>query len=182
MRMRSPRLLLVPAALLTALGAALGVASATAAPAPTALQQPPQSGALTYATTDISTVSKQLTTAQLRQIYSCTLPPATQANFIPAIPRRTERIARTWIVDVLALPSPGPCVVETLNGVVIEENDLRAMSDQKMIIPVEIGVWMRQYLGPDFDMTGISRLNRLGGIDPLEPGPATRIPYWPPGS
>ncbi|MGI5501367.1 hypothetical protein [Lentzea sp. CA-135723] len=108
--------------------------------------------AMTYAVRSDSTVSKKLTTAQLKSIYNCTAP-GVGTNFKPLLPQfgsgsRDFFLKQLGLTNTANYTTQFPCVIDTdVNGEPIQEHVGTYLTDTKQILPYSIAVYASQIYG-----------------------------------
>ncbi len=108
--------------------------------------------ALTYAVRSDSTVTKKLTTAQLKSIYNCTAP-GVGTNFKPLLPQfgsgtRDFFLKQLGLTNAATFTTTFPCVKDTdVNGEGIQEHVGTYLTDTKNLLPYSIAVYNSQIYG-----------------------------------
>ena len=127
--------------------------------------------AMTYAVRSDSTVSKKLTTAQLKSIYNCTAP-GVGTNFKPLLPQFGSG-SRDFFLKALGLPNTAdfttqfPCVKDTdANGQPIQEHVGTYLTDTKHLLAYSIAVYSSQVYGQAPAAQGKAVLASLNGVAP----------------
>ena len=127
--------------------------------------------AMTYAVRGDSTVSKKLTTAQLKSIYNCTAPNVT-TNFKPLLPQfgsgsRDFFLKQLGLTNVATYTTQFPCVSDTdVNGQPIQEHVGTYLTDPKQILPYSIAVYASQVYGVAPAAQGKAVLATFNGVSP----------------
>ncbi|MCW2540156.1 MAG: hypothetical protein JWN95_1881 [Frankiales bacterium] len=130
--------------------------------------------AVAYAVRSDSGVSKKLTTANLKSIYTCALPAATQANFKPMLPKsgsgtRKFFLQSLGLTDTATYTTDNPCVSQVDgSGNPFEENTGTLLTDPKQLVPYSIAVYQSQVNGTVADVHGSAVLAQVNSIAPLE--------------
>jgi ABC-type phosphate transport system substrate-binding protein len=127
--------------------------------------------AMTYAVRSDSTVSKKLTTAQLKSIYNCTAP-GVGTNFKPLLPQfgsgsRDFFIKQLGLTNTANFTTQFPCVVDVdVNGQPIQEHVGTYLTDTKHILPYSIAVYASQIYGTAPAAQGKAVLATFNGVPP----------------
>ncbi|MEU7525175.1 substrate-binding domain-containing protein [Saccharothrix sp. NPDC042600] len=129
--------------------------------------------AMTYAVRGDSTLSKKLTTAQLKSIYNCTAP-GSGTNFKPLLPQFGSG-SRDFFLKQLGLSNTAnfttqfPCVSDVdVNGEPIQEHVGTYLTDTKHILPYSIAVYLSQVYGTAPAAQGKAVLATFNGIAPSQ--------------
>ncbi|MGH3886487.1 MAG: substrate-binding domain-containing protein [Pseudonocardiaceae bacterium] len=142
--------------------------------------------ALVYATRSDSTISRNLTRDQLRQIYDCALPPAAQANFRPLLPQfgsgtRTFFLQSLGFAESATFTTDNPCVSDrdpTNPSVGLLENTGTLLTDPRHLAPYSIAQYQSQISGAIPDVTGATVLRNVNSIAPtVKNPPAPNVTY-----
>ncbi|WP_245950588.1 substrate-binding domain-containing protein [Saccharothrix carnea] len=127
--------------------------------------------AMTYAVRSDSTVSKKLTTAQLKSIYNCTAP-GVGTNFKPLLPQfgsgsRDFFLKQLGLTNTANYTTQFPCVVDVdVNGQPIQEHVGTYLTDTKHILPYSIAVYVSQIYGNAPAAQGKAVLATFNGVPP----------------
>ena len=127
--------------------------------------------AMTYAVRSDSTVSKKLTTAQLKSIYNCTAP-GVGTNFKPLLPQfgsgsRDFFLKQLGLTNTANYTTQFPCVVDVdVNGQPIQEHVGTYLTDTKHILPYSIAVYASQIYGTAPAAQGKAVLATFNGVSP----------------
>lgn len=127
--------------------------------------------AMTYAVRSDSTVSKKLTTAQLKSIYNCTAP-GVGTNFKPLLPQfgsgsRDFFLKQLGLTNTANYTTQFPCVVDVdANGQPIQEHVGTYLTDTKHILPYSIAVYVSQIYGTAPAAQGKAVLATFNGVPP----------------
>lgn len=136
--------------------------------------------ALVYATRSDSTISRNLTRDQLRQIYDCALPPAAQANFRPLLPQfgsgtRTFFLQSLGFAESANFTTENPCVSDrdpTNPSLGLLENTGTLLTDPRHVAPYSIAQYQAQITGTIPDVTGAAVLRNVNSVAPIGKNPA----------
>ena len=129
--------------------------------------------ALTFATGTVTNVPKTFTVAQLTTIYTRNGTPG-QPPCIrqPLLPRLGSGV-RSRFLTFLGIGGPGQsalgtCVQDTLNGVPIEEDDGRVLTNPEQLVPLSVAHWIAQTTQSAVpDQHGSAVLRMVNGVAPL---------------
>ncbi|MDX8031956.1 hypothetical protein SK803_17155 [Lentzea sp. BCCO 10_0856] len=127
--------------------------------------------AMTYAVRSDSTVSKKLTTAQLKSIYNCTAP-GVGTNFKPLLPQfgsgsRDFFLKQLGLTNTATYTTQFPCVVDVdVNNEPIQEHVGTYLTDTKHILPYSIAVYAAQVYGNAPAAQGKAVLATFNGVAP----------------
>ncbi|WP_223690449.1 substrate-binding domain-containing protein [Leifsonia poae] len=114
----------------------------------------------------------QLTTAQLTQIYNCTL---TSVNGVPVTPVLPQSASgtRKFFLTALGISTIAGCVNQTN----LAENDGTVLTTPGQIIPFSVASWVAQKSGAAQDRTGTATLgSALGTTAPVTGSGAAIVP------
>ncbi|MGW4898159.1 substrate-binding domain-containing protein [Kitasatospora sp. NPDC004240] len=142
---------------------------------------------VTYAVSSGSSLPLDLTTADLRAIYSCDpgyVGTAPNFSIRPLLPQAGSGTRAFWLTvvgiteaDVVA--GKYPCLSDTKGGKKIEEHDGRVL-DTASLVPFSIAQYIAQSSGTIADIRGTAQLGNINGVPSvlLNTGaPATRDVY-----
>jgi len=106
---------------------------------------------------------EQLTTAQLTQIYNCTLTSINGVAIKPVLPQSASG-TRKFFLSAIGVSSPASCV----NASNLAENDGTVITEPGQIIPFSVASWVAQKSGAAQDRTGSATLgSALGSTSPI---------------
>ncbi|TCO62425.1 substrate-binding domain-containing protein [Actinocrispum wychmicini] len=127
--------------------------------------------AVTYVVRSDSTISKKLTTAQLKSIYNCTAP-GVGTTYKPLLPKFGSG-TRNFFLQSLGLTNSAtyttqfPCVADKDGtGADIEENTGTFLTLPQHLAPYSIAVYQSQVNGVAPSVQGKAVLSTLNGISP----------------
>lgn len=106
---------------------------------------------------------EQLTTAQLTQIYNCTLTTVNGVAVKPVLPQSASG-TRKFFLSAIGVSSLGSCV----NDSTLAENDGTVLTQPGQIIPFSVASWVAQKNGAAQNRTGSATLgSALGSTAPF---------------
>ncbi|MFJ3490448.1 hypothetical protein [Leifsonia aquatica] len=106
---------------------------------------------------------EQLTTAQLTQIYNCTLTTVNGVAVKPVLPQSASG-TRKFFLSAIGVSTLGSCV----NDSTLAENDGSVLTQPGQIIPFSVASWVAQKNGAAQNRTGSSTLgSALGATAPF---------------
>ncbi len=115
--------------------------------------------AVSYAIAPNTTTGlEQLTTAQLTQIYNCTLTSVNGVAISPVLPQSASG-TRKFFLSAIGVSAPGACV----NQSTLAENDGTVLSTPGQIIPFSVASWVAQKNGAAQNRTGTAVLGSAEG-------------------
>ncbi|CCH28433.1 hypothetical protein ABZ816_29040 [Actinosynnema sp. NPDC047251] len=129
--------------------------------------------AMTYSVRGDSTLSKKLTTAQLKSIYNCTAP-GSGTNFKPLLPQfgsgsRDFFLKQLGLTNAANYTTQFPCVSDIdVNGEPIQEHVGTYLTDTKHILPYSIAVYLSQVYGNAPAAQGKAVLATFNGVAPSQ--------------
>ncbi|WAL68357.1 hypothetical protein ORV05_11495 [Amycolatopsis cynarae] len=129
--------------------------------------------AVTYSVRSDSSISKKLTTAQLKSIYSCTAP-GSGTTYKPLLPKygsgtRGFFLSQLGLTNAANFTTTYPCVKDVDGtGAPIEENTGTFLTDPANIAPYSIAQYQSQVYGVVPDVHGKAVLATLNGIAPTD--------------
>jgi hypothetical protein len=100
----------------------------------------------------------QLSTAQLTQIYNCTLTSVGGVSVSPVLPQSASG-TRKFFLSAIGVTTPGACV----NQSTLPENDGTVLTTAGQIIPFSVASWVAQKNGAAQDRTGTAVLGSAEG-------------------
>ncbi len=101
---------------------------------------------------------EQLSTAQLTQIYNCTLTTVNGVAVSPVLPQPASG-TRKFFLSAIGVTTPGACV----NQSTLPENDGTVLGTAGQIIPFSVASWVAQKNGAAQDRTGAAVLGSAEG-------------------
>lgn len=101
---------------------------------------------------------EQLSTAQLTQIYNCTLTSVNGVAVSPVLPQSASG-TRKFFLSAIGVSTPGACV----NQSTLAENDGTVLSTPGQIIPFSVASWVAQKNGAAQNRTGTAVLGSAQG-------------------
>lgn len=113
---------------------------------------------------------EQLSTAQLTQIYNCSLTTVNGVAVKPVLPQAASG-TRKFFLSAIGVTTPGSCV----NASSLAENDGTVITDPGQIIPFSVASWIAQKSGAAQDRTGTSTLGSALGSTAPTTGSGTAI-------
>lgn len=129
---------------------------------------------LTYAVRGDSSISRQLTLADLKTIYQC----GAGAAFLPLLPQAGSGTRSSWLSLIgLTEATVGGCVkdvyTDPADGIIktVQEHDGRALVDKKMIVAYSAAQYSAQAVGAIEDRRGRAVLGGINGIPSQGPNP-----------
>ncbi|WP_236788881.1 hypothetical protein [Amycolatopsis sp. GM8] len=129
--------------------------------------------AVTYVVRSDSSVSKKLTTAQLKSVYNCTAP-GVGTTYKPLLPQFGSG-TRAFFMQSLGLTNTAdyttlfPCVKDKdVNNNPIEENTGTYLTDPANVAPYSIAQYQSQVYGVVPDVHGKAMLSTLNSINPTD--------------
>jgi hypothetical protein len=115
---------------------------------------------------------EQLSTAQLTQIYNCTLATVNGVAVKPVLPQASSG-TRKFFLSAIGVSSPGSCV----NASSLAENDGTVLTEPGQIIPFSVASWVAQKSGAAQNRTGSATLgSALGATAPTTGADASIAP------
>ncbi|MEV4312601.1 hypothetical protein [Actinocrispum sp. NPDC049592] len=127
--------------------------------------------ALTYAVRSDSSISKKLTTAQLKSIYNCTAP-GVGTTYKPLLPKfgsgtRSFFLSSLGLTNSATFTTQFPCVADKDGtGADIQENTGTFLTQPQHIAPYSIAQYQSQVNGVSPAVQGKAVLATLNGISP----------------
>ncbi|MEV0066688.1 MULTISPECIES: hypothetical protein [unclassified Amycolatopsis] len=127
--------------------------------------------AVTYAVRSDSSISKKLTTAQLKSVYNCTAP-GVGTTYKPLLPKfgsgtRAFFLSSLGLTNAANFTTTFPCVHDTdTTGAPIEENTGTFLTDPANVAPYSIAAYQSQITGVVPAVQGKAVLATLNGISP----------------
>ncbi|MFF0148021.1 ABC-type phosphate transport system substrate-binding protein [Amycolatopsis sulphurea] len=129
--------------------------------------------AVTYAVRSDSSITKKLTTAQLKSIYNCTAP-GVGTTYKPLLPQFGSG-TRAFFLQSLGLTNAAdytttfPCVKDKdVNNNPIEENTGTYLTEPANIAPYSIAQYQSQVYGVVADVHGKAMLATFNGVNPTD--------------
>lgn len=101
---------------------------------------------------------EQLSTAQLTQIYNCTLTTVNGVAVSPVLPQSASG-TRKFFLSAIGVSTPGACV----NQSTLPENDGTVFTTAGQIIPFSVASWVAQKTGAAQNRTGTAVLGSAEG-------------------
>ena len=144
------------------------------------LKVTPESAPVTYVTRMDGSLSSNLTTAFLNQVYDCTLEPSVQTNYRPLLPQSGSSTRSTFLqsiglTDSADFTARNPCVSDrdpTNPAQGLPENTGNRLTDPRHLAPYSIAQYQAQITGAITDVTRRTVLRNLDGIAPTVRNPA----------
>lgn len=127
--------------------------------------------AVTYAVRSDSSISKKLTTAQLKSIYNCTAP-GVGTTYKPLLPKfgsgtRSFFLSSLGLTNAANYTTTFPCVHDTdVTNAPIEENTGTFLTDPANVAPYSIAQYQSQVYGVVPAVQGKAVLATFNGISP----------------
>jgi hypothetical protein len=125
-----------------------------------------------YATQDSSNIPRNLTVAQLQQIYNCTI----TTGFTPLLPQFNSGTRKFFLQNILGFTDSAdyttlhPCVSDrdpTNPANPLLENTGKLLTTAKQIEPYSVSSWIAQTTKNVTDVHGKTLLGNIGGVNSL---------------
>lgn len=130
---------------------------------------------ISFAITNTSNFSKNLTNTQLVAYFNCTAP-TTLFSYKSMLPQNGSGTRSYWIGEMYpgqTIPNSGPISGKTCvqngadeGGAVIEEHDGRQVNNTE-IVPMSVAQWSSQTSGVITDVRGATRVGQIGSTNPF---------------